>query len=73
MAENLEFALFLVINNRPGMKSPRSMLTEFKEKNDQYVHNIEVTYKYPIYGYHINKKPFLKIEMYDPRHIKKAS
>jgi hypothetical protein len=36
------------------------------------VHNIEVVWKYPIYGYHTDKKPFLKIELYNPMHVKKC-
>lgn len=55
------------------MRSPRSQFKEFKDRNDQYVHNIEVVHKFPIYGYHKDKKPFLKLELYDHRHIKKAS
>ena len=54
------------------MRSPRSLEQEFKSKNDQYVHNIEVVYRYPIYGFHQDKKPFLKIELYNPVHIKKC-
>ena len=54
------------------MRSPRSLEQEFKSRNEQHVHNIEVTYWYPIYGYHQNKKPFLKIELYNPNHVKKC-
>jgi hypothetical protein len=52
LAQNLEFAIYLVINQRPGMRSPRSLELDFKEKHEQYIHNIEVVHRYPIYGYH---------------------
>jgi hypothetical protein len=37
------------------------------------VHNVEIVYRYPIYGYSADKKPFLKIELYDPWSVKIAS
>lgn len=52
------------------MRSPKSVNKDFSE---QYIHNIEVLYKFPIYGYQREKKPFLKIELYDSRNIKKCA
>lgn len=54
------------------MKSPRALQKEFVDRKEQYVHNVEVVHRYPIYGYHRDKKPFLKVEVYDPRYCKKA-
>jgi len=71
-AQNLEFALYLYINQKPGMKSPRLLIKEFQDKNEQFIHNVEVQYKFPIYGYHKDKKPFLRIELYDPRNAKRC-
>ncbi len=72
LATHLEFALYLVINHKAGMKSPRALHKEYLERKEQFVHNIEIVYRYPIYGYHKDKKPFIRIELYDYRNIKKA-
>eukprot|EP00347_Sterkiella_histriomuscorum_P014702 403359875 len=72
-AFNLEFALYLSIYQKSGLKSPRILLREFEDKNEQLVHNCELAYKYPIYGYYTEKKPFIKIELYHSIHVKKCA
>ena len=34
---------------------------------------MSLEYKYPIYGYHEHKQAFLRIELYEPKHIKKCA
>ena len=62
-----------MINQKPGMKSPRSLFKEFTDRNECYIHNIELVHRYPIYGYHSERKPFLKIELYDTWNVKRVS
>ena len=69
----MELALYIVLYNKSGLKSPHLLRKEFHDKNEHLIHNITVHWKYPIYGYSRDKKPFLKIEMYEPRHIKKCA
>jgi len=42
-------------------------------RNEQFVHNVELVYKYPVYGYSRETAPFLKVTLYDPKHLKKCS
>lgn len=37
------------------------------------MHDAQIHYKYPIYGFCADKKPFIKIEVYEPWIIKQAS
>jgi hypothetical protein len=46
---------------------------ELFEKDVQFVHDVKVCSKYPIYGYSPKRKHFLKIEMYDAWLIKQAA
>jgi hypothetical protein len=46
---------------------------EIMKSNSQFVHNVEIVYRYPIYGYSREKKPFLRIELYEPWSVKTAA
>ena len=37
------------------------------------MHEVELVWKMPVYGFHSEKKPFLKITIYDPAHVKRCS
>ncbi|CDW78587.1 dna polymerase zeta catalytic subunit-like [Stylonychia lemnae] len=72
-ADNLEFCIYLSLYQKSGLKSPRILRKEYEDKNEQIVHNCQIAYKFPIYGFSTDKKPFIRIEFYDARHIKRCS
>ena len=74
-AQCLELSIYIV---QKGLREAKyEMLeqieAEIMKSNSQYVHNVEIVYRYPIYGHSRDKKPFLRIELYEQWSVKTAA
>ena len=74
-AQCLEVALYILTKSlrEASFEGLANIQEEILRNSLQYIHDVQICSKYPIYGYNPEKKYFLKIEMYDPWNVRNAA
>ena len=76
IAHSLEVGIYLLRkNSREDCQNEKleEVQARMQKERIQFVHNISVEEKFPVYGFYPSKRKFLKIEMYDQFALRDAA